>query len=131
MWGNHLQSYDCSLQLVELILRPPKKLNIKRSSVGEPLANFRLLSSVAPPLLDCLMSKRLNFLERARWGKPLAKLWLFPSVSGNDTTLTKEIKYKNISVGEPLAKFLFLSLVVPPLLECIRRLRASNWIRLV
>ena len=29
-------------------------LNIKKSSVGEPLAKFRLLSMVAPPLLDCL-----------------------------------------------------------------------------
>ena len=58
-------------------------------------------------------------------GEPLAKFWLFPSVSGTDTTLTKEIKkkrtqwgnpsqnsgcYQNkekkeISVGEPLAKF--------------------------
>ena len=29
-------------------------LNIKKISVGEPLAKFRLLFSVAPPLLDFL-----------------------------------------------------------------------------
>ena len=35
-------------------------------------------------------------------GGPLAKLWLFASVSGTDTTTTKEIKYfKNISGGTP------------------------------
>ena len=33
-------------------------LNIKKSSVGEPLAELRLLSSVAPPLLDSLRRPR-------------------------------------------------------------------------
>ena len=37
-------------------------------------------------------------------GEPLEKFLLFPSVSGNDNTLTKELK-KGIAVGEPLAKF--------------------------
>ena len=38
-------------------------------------------------------------------GEPLVKFWLFSSVSGTDTTHTKEIKYKKSSVGEPLANF--------------------------
>ena len=32
-------------------------------------------------------------------GEPLAKLWLFASVSGTDTTSTNEIKYKKQLVG--------------------------------
>ena len=32
-------------------------------------------------------------------GKPLEKFWLLASVGENDTTLTKEIKYKKSSVG--------------------------------
>ena len=33
-------------------------------------------------------------------GEPLAKFWLFDSVSGTDTTPTEEIKYKKeLSVG--------------------------------
>ena len=54
MWGNPLQNSGYLLQLVKLIPRQPNKINIKKSSVGEPLAKFRLLSSVAPPPLDCL-----------------------------------------------------------------------------
>ena len=46
------------LQLVELIPREPKKLNIKKSSVEDPLAKFRSLSSVALPSLDCLRRPR-------------------------------------------------------------------------
>ena len=35
-------------------------------------------------------------------GEPLAKLWLFASVSVNDITTTKEIKYKKyLSGGTP------------------------------
>ena len=59
-WGNALQNSGCSLQLVELIPHQPKRLNIKKSSVGEPLAKFRLLSSVVPPLLDCLRRPRAD-----------------------------------------------------------------------
>ena len=32
-------------------------------------------------------------------GEPLAKFWLFASVSGTDTTPTKEIKYKKELIG--------------------------------
>ena len=53
-WDNPLQNSGCSHWLVELISRRPKKLNIKKSSVGKPLAKFRLLSSVLPSLLNCL-----------------------------------------------------------------------------
>ena len=63
-----MQNYGFSLQLVELIPLRPKKLNIKKSSVGETLEKSRL----------------------------------FPSVSGTDTTSTKEIKYKKeLSGGTP------------------------------
>ena len=41
-------------------------------------------------------------------GEPLGKFRFFPSVSGTDTMSTKEIKYKNISVGEPLEIFTFV-----------------------
>ena len=58
MWRNPLQNVGCLLQLVELIPRQPKKLNEKKIAVWEPIAKFRLLSSVAPPLLGCLGSPR-------------------------------------------------------------------------
>ena len=54
----------CLLQLVELIPRRPKKLNIKKSSVGEPLEKFWSLSSVTPPFLDCLRRQRAANLIR-------------------------------------------------------------------
>ena len=60
--GEHLENSGCFLQLVELIPCRPNKLNIKKSSVGKPLAKFWLLSSAASPLLDCLMRPRA-----ARW----------------------------------------------------------------
>ena len=52
-------------------------------------------------------------------GEPLAKFWLFASVSGTDTASTEENKYKNSSVGEPLAKFQLLSSVALTLLDCL------------
>ena len=36
-WGNPLQVYGCSQQLVEMIPRQPKKLNIKRAHWANPL----------------------------------------------------------------------------------------------
>ena len=59
-------------------------------------------------------------------GEPLAKLWLFASVSANDITKTKEIKYKNISVGEPLEKLRLLFSVASPSLVFLRRPRAAK-----
>ena len=38
-WGNPLQNYGFSLQLVILISRRPKKLNKKRAQWGNPLQN--------------------------------------------------------------------------------------------
>ena len=71
-WGNPFQNSGCLLRLVELIPRQPNKLSIKKSSVGEPLAKFRLLSLVVMPLLDCLRRPKADLnKERARWGNPL------------------------------------------------------------
>ena len=42
-WGNPLQNSGYLLQLVELIPHHPDKINIKKSSVGEPLSKFRVL----------------------------------------------------------------------------------------
>ena len=53
-----MQNSGFLLQLVELIPGQPKKLNIKKISVGEPLTKLWLLSLVAPPSLDCLMRAR-------------------------------------------------------------------------
>ena len=63
-WGNLLKNSGCFLQLLELIPSQPKKLNIKKISVVEPLAKLRLLSSVALPLLDFLMRPRADNLIR-------------------------------------------------------------------
>ena len=90
--GEPLQKSGYSLPLVKLISCRPKKLNMKKFSVGEPLEDFQLLSSVAPTLLDCLGRPRSAFKKkRARWGNPLQNSGCFASVSGTDTTLTKEI----------------------------------------
>ena len=35
-------------------------------------------------------------------GEPLAKFWLFASVSGTDTASTKEIEYKKSQLGKSL-----------------------------
>ena len=59
-------------------------------------------------------------------GGYLAKFRLFASVSGTGDTSTKEIKYKQSSVGEPLAKFRLLSSVAPPLLDYLKRTRAKD-----
>ena len=70
-WGNPLQNFGFLLQLVELIPRWPKKLNIKNISVGEPLAKFQLLSSVAPPLMDFLRRPRaanwIRFCDKTKF----------------------------------------------------------------
>ena len=79
MWGNPLKSFGCLLQLVELIPCPPNKLNIKKSSVEEPLGKFWLLSSVAPPFMDC---RRRPIASKSKEGRLvggfLAKFQLFP-----------------------------------------------------
>ena len=59
-WGNPLQNSGCSIQLVELIPHRPKKLNIKKISVEEPLAKLRSFSSVAPLSLDFLRRTRVD-----------------------------------------------------------------------
>ena len=58
-------------------------------------------------------------------GEPLAKFWLFASVSGIDNTPNKDIKYKKSSVREPLAKFRLLSSVAPTSLDYLRRTKAN------
>ena len=63
-WGDPLQNSGYLLHLLKLIPRRPNKLNIKKSSVGEPLAKFWLLSSVALPLFDCLRRPRAAYLIR-------------------------------------------------------------------
>ena len=68
--GNPLQNSGCFLQLVELIPRRPNKLNIKKSSVGEPLTKLRLLYSVTPPLLDLLRRPRAEKERELGGGTP-------------------------------------------------------------
>ena len=63
-----MQNYGYLLQLVKLIPRQPTKLNIKMSSVGEPLAKFWLLFSVALPSLDCLGRPRADLKKRIELG---------------------------------------------------------------
>ena len=132
-WGNPLQNSGCSLQLVELISRWPKKLNIKNTSVGEPLAKFRLLSSVAQPSMACLRGPRAakNKNKRARWGDSLKNYGCSLQLVELIPCQPKKLNIKKSSVGEPLEKFLSLSSVASPSLDCLRRPRAANLIRFV
>ena len=59
-------------------------------------------------------------------GEPLEKKLLFASVSGTDTFPTKEIKYKNILVGESFENFRLLSSVALPSLDILIRPRAEK-----
>ena len=54
-WGNPLKISGCSLLLVELVPRQPKKL---KSAMGELVSKLRFFSSVAPPSLYCLRRPR-------------------------------------------------------------------------
>ena len=73
-----MQNYGCYLQLVELIPRLTNKLNIKNISVGEPLAKFWLLSSVAPPSLDFLRRPRAAFEKIGVGGGTTFKIMVVP-----------------------------------------------------
>ena len=128
--GNPLQNFVCLLQLVELIPRRRKKLNIKEISVGEPLTKFRLLSSVAPTSLDCLRRPRAA-KKRAWWGNPLQTSGCYLQVVELIPRQPKKLNIKKISVGEPFVKFRLLYSVASPSLDFLRRPRSANLIRLV
>ena len=131
--GNPLQNYGCSHQLVEMISRRPKKLNIKNFSVGEPLAKLRLISSVASPSLVCLRRPRAdkNKSKRAWWGYPLKNSGCSIQLVELIPRHLKKINIKKSSVGESLEKFRLLSSVALPSLDRLRRPRAANFIRFV
>ena len=127
-----MQNFGCLLQLVKLIPRQPKKLNIKKRSVGEPLAKFWLLSSVAPPLLDLPKVVKSGLKQnRARWVNPLQNYSCSLQLVKLIPRQPNKLNIKKISVGEPLAKFQLLYSVAPPLLGCLRRPRAATLIKLV
>ena len=76
--------------MLVVIIRKQEK---KKSSVGG-----------APCKIPVVIKNKKK--EKSSVGEPLAKFWLFPSVSRTDTTLTKEKKLKRRAQwGNPLQNF--------------------------
>ena len=95
---------------------PTKEIKYKKISVGEPLEKARLLSSVAPPLLDCLRRPRAakNNKNRAWSGNPLQNSGCSLQLVELIPRRPNKLNIKKISLGEPLEKFWLLSSVAPP-----------------